>query len=484
MTFQLLAAGSTVANTYGWDTVSAVRVGDMNRTIREAGSSPKSFEQELDHGAGHVRGGFGDWQIDSGGDGRLIHVAIPLEGVDASYGGQTWQGDALARVEVQLHFVPHGPPQANSQSLRHALVVRTAQDARRLTALPGVAAPANVPIANVLEVEYEQEADDPGMLVTTMIKLGLTEWLCANLDQFTHVFATVNIHQVATEDAFFWLKPTYATYVFLACPNPDDSVFGILCRTGERSPDDLIEQISPYAIPPGVEAGFLLSPGRMLGDMMARSLPEVLDGLKLRDIKVDEQHNRLKVDKKVKLQKVKDKDGREVEPVLEQLEVELRERELIMKSTISSKVSPGITSVGESQCFYNIGLVTKRDGTRTLGYRESRKPIKRDYTRKDKGVTILEWMLMIGGIIVGVAMIWNGVGVGLIIAALAIGGVGLTLKVIEAVHRDDAPAIDVFVEQATESITWSNGSTFDLISAELNGALQMGGNFKGKVRRL
>lgn len=482
MTFQLLAAGSTVANTYGWDTVSAVRVGDMNRTIREAGSSPQRFEQAIDSGAGVVRGRFGDWQIDAGGDGRLIHLAIPLEGVDASYGGQSWQGDALALVEVQLHFVPHGTLQANSQSLRHALVVRSAQDAARLTALPGVAAPAQMPIANVLDVEYDGGAD-PGMLVTTMIKLALTEWLCANLDQFTHVFATVNIHQVATDDAFHWLKPTYATYVFLSQPNPDDSVFAILCRTGERSPDDLIEQISPYAIPQGVEAGFLLSPARMLSDMMARSLPDVLNGLKLKDIKVEEQQNRLKVSKNVKLQKVKDEKGREVEPVLENLEVELRERELIMKSTISTKVGAGITSVGESQCFYNIGLVTKPDGSRTLGYRESRKPIKRDYTRKNEGVKILEWMLLIGTLIVGVAMIWNGVGVGLIIAAVAMGGAGLTLKVVEAVHRDDAPAIDVFVEQATDSITWSNGKTFELISAELNGALQMGGNFTGGARR-
>lgn len=472
MPFQLLAAGSTVASTYGWDTVSAVRVGDMNRTIRESGSSPQGFEQTLDDGSGKVSARFGDWQIDSGGDGRLIHLAIPLLGVNAQFGTQTWQGDATACVEVQLHFVPHEVPQADSLSMRHRLMVRARPDA------------ANAPIANALGLEFDEGTQDPGMVFTALIKLALTDWLCANLEQFAHVFATVNIHQVATDDAFHWLKPTYATYVFLARPDRDDSIFGILCRTGQRSPDDLIEQISPYAIPEGAQAGFLLSPGRMLGDMMARSLPDVLDGLKLKDIKVDEAQNRLKVTKSVQLKKVKDEDGRELEPVLEQIEVELRERELIMKSTISTKVSPGITSVGESQCFYNIGLVTKPNGSRTLGYRESRKPIKRDYTRKATGVTILEWMLMIGGIIVGVAMIWNGVGVGLIIAAIAIGGVGLTLRVIEAVHEDDAPAIDLFVAQATDSITWANGSAFRLTSAELNGALQMGGEFTGEVRKL
>ena len=471
MIFQLVASGSTIASTYGWDTVSAVRVGDMNRTIRESGSSPKTFDQAVEGSAGHVGGDFLDWQIDNGGDGRLIHFAIPLRNVQARYQDQTWTGDATATVEVQLHFVPHALAARDGASQRHQLVIRTAPAA------------ANLPIANVVNLEFDASAPDPGAIVKALVKLGLTDWLCAHLAEFTHVFASVNIYNAIAGDDFDWLKPTYATYVFLARPNLDDSVFGILCRTGHRPPDDLIEQISPYTIPDGASAGFLLSPERMLSDMMAPSLPGVLHGLRLQDIKVDGARNRLSVSKVVPLQPVTDKDGRVLETRLEFLQVDLRERELIMSSTISTSVAPGIESVGESQCFYHIGLVTRPDGTRTLGYRESRPAIKRDYTRKQEGVIILEWMLLIGSIVVGVALLWTGVGVGLIIAAIVIGAATITIKVIEAVHNDDAPAIDLFVNKATDSITWANGSGFRLTSAELNGALQVGGEFTGPVRR-
>jgi P-47 protein len=378
----------------------------------------------------------------------------------------------LARVEVQMQFIPHDPANANAATCPHRLMIRSVPLDRSL------------PVANVIDLELAAGAPAPGIVFTAMIKLALTQWLCANLAQFAHVFATVNISRIATDDAFHWLKPTYATYVFLARPEPDDSVFAILCRTGNRSPDDLIEQITPNAIPPGARAAFLLSPTRMLSDMMAPSLPQVLSGLERKDIKVDEPRNRLNVSRHVKLPTVKDKDGRVLHPLLEKLQVELRDRELIMTSTISTPVSPGIESVGESQCFYHIGLVTKPDGSRTLGYRESRSPIKRDYTREGTGVKILQWMLLIGTLFVGIAMIWNGVGVGLIVAAVVMGAGTITLKAIEAVHNDDAPAIDLFVNAATDSITWANGSSFRLTSAELNGALQIGGEFTGEARKL
>lgn len=468
MGFQLLASGATVASTYGWDTVSAVRIGDMNRAIVEASSSPKAFQQAIDGAEAHVSADFGDWQIDNGGDGRLIHLTLPLLNIQARYQAQTWRGDAVARVEVQLHFLPHALLQSDGISQRHQLVLRTTPTQE------------NLPVANVLDLLFDAPDSDPGAIFSALVKLGLKDWLCANLDQFTHVFATVNIYQMITDDAFNWLKPTYATYVFLAKPNPDESIFGILCRTGKRSYDSLIEQISPYAIPEGASSGFLLAPERMLSDMMARSLPTMLQGLHVKDIKVDEARRSLSVDKTVPLQRITDKDGRTFQPMLEKLQVELRERDLIMSSTISTVVSPGIRSVGESQSFFHIGLVTKPDGTRTLGYRESRPAIKRDYIRKNEGVVIFEWMLLVGALIVGIATFWTGFGVGLIIAALVIGGATITLEVIEAVHNDDAPAIDLFVNQATDSISWGNAPAFQLTSAELNGALQIGGEFTGK----
>jgi hypothetical protein len=87
----------------------------------------------------------------------------------------------------------------------------------------------------------------------------------------------------------------------------------------------------------------------------------------------------------------------------------------------------------------------------------------------------LEWMLAIASIIVGIATFWTGAGVGLIIAGVLLIGAQVTIGVIKYVNTDDAPSIETFVNTATGSIAWAHGSTFVLTSAELNGALQLGG---------
>ncbi|HEU4430018.1 MAG TPA: TULIP family P47-like protein [Myxococcota bacterium] len=463
MTFQLLAPGPKLANTHGWDTVSALRVSELNRAIREARSSPPGFSQAVDGCDGELSGEFGDWQIDAGGDGRLVHLSIPLRNLRARYGGDSWSGDGVATVEVQLHFLPHGPLQANGESQALRLVLRTSPPKRDL------------PIANVVDVELRGGAE-ASFAISALVKLGLREWLCANLDSFTHVFATVSLSRAAAQGDFQWLEPTYATYAFLAQPNPEDSVFAILCRTGGRPADGLIEQVSPYAIPDGSHVGYLLAPERIVEDMLAPGLPVALPGLAARDVEVDAGKLQVRVERTVQLAKF-EHDGRTLHPKLERLEASLRDRELVMSSTTSVEVGAGIESVCESTTFYHIGLVTKQGGTQTLGYRESRKAISHDWIRKTTGAVVLEWMLTIGGLIAGIVGFWSGAGI--VIAAVLLGGV-ITMKVVEAVHTDDAPSIDLLVTRATGAVAWTGGEGFRLTAAELNGALQLGGEFAAK----
>ena len=159
-----------------------------------------------------------------------------------------------------------------------------------------------------------------------------------------------------------------------------------------------------------------------------------------------------------------------------------------MDSQTSTNISPGIYSICRAVGFYNIGLVIKKNGDRTLGYRESRKPEFHDWTKKSSAVEVIGWILTAISVVAGILAFVpgvNGVAIpALIIIALVSGGGALSIKVIEAVGEDDAPPLDLLVANATKAITWANGDEFELSSAELNGALQLAGNFKGPVLRL
>ena len=72
------AAPETTADTFGWDTVFALRVDDVNKAIISGKSTPTTFSQSVNNGEVVASGTFTDWQICMGGDGKLLHLALPI----------------------------------------------------------------------------------------------------------------------------------------------------------------------------------------------------------------------------------------------------------------------------------------------------------------------------------------------------------------------------------------------------------------------
>ncbi len=480
MSLQLLSAETpTVARTYGWDTVSAVRVPDMNRAIRDAGSSPREFKQSLNGMSVSAR--FDDWRVGNGGDGKILHLETPLENVVVDYEGKKYELNRVDTiVSVQLHFLPHTPlkgAKAANGVVPHKLVVRTT-----------VSDPEDTP-AIVLDVQPSGQ-DSADIKVRAIIKLCLQEWLNSNLSSFTHIFATVNLHNMVTDAAFHWLQPTYVSYVFAASRNPQMSIFAILCRTGDRNADALIEQISPSVIPPGATAGFLLSPTRMVTDMIAPSLPNVYKALKPKDLNIDEDTLEIAYAGSVFLENI-EHDGKKYDAVLESLKIRLDEKEIVFEAQTSVNIGPGIDAICNTTARYHVGMLINKGGAKSLGYTEAVPTIQHNWTRKDKGAVFNEILLGILSAVeglIGAALMFvpgaQAIGAGLLIASVLTGGVLLTLKIIEAVGANDAPPIDLLVTNATQAITWANGTGFELTSAELNNSLQLGGVFTGAGKKL
>jgi hypothetical protein len=116
------------ASTYGWDTAFAIRVADVNAAIEKAGTSPTSFAyEEPDHSCS-IKGEFGPWRIGPGGDGKLIHLHIPIPSGELTMSTPTAITGATAEVEVLLHFLPHGGANPSANGVDHDLIVQTTVD--------------------------------------------------------------------------------------------------------------------------------------------------------------------------------------------------------------------------------------------------------------------------------------------------------------------------------------------------------------------
>ncbi|MCO6010408.1 TULIP family P47-like protein [Actinoallomurus purpureus] len=97
----------------------------------------------------------------------------------------------------------------------------------------------------------------------------LSTWFNANIAEFNHVFASLDLTPlVSADDKYAWMKPTATSYAVTDQGTMDSSVFGVLTMALGNPPSDN-HQVSPYAIPAApAQAGFLISGPMFMQNMM------------------------------------------------------------------------------------------------------------------------------------------------------------------------------------------------------------------------
>lgn len=452
--------GGNVAHTYGWDTVSAVRVGDMNEAIALAGTSPPDFAQSVD--GFDVSGRFGDWRIGAGGDGKLVHMLLPLRSVQVVNGARRdVVEEATAEISLRLDFVPHEPERLKGQGA-----------AKLLKLVVATASPKPV---SVIEIEYPSK---PSLTVRTALTAALDQWLGANLARFRHVFACVSIENAVADAAFEWLKPSYASYAFAADDrNPEQSVFAILCMTAGRSPDDLIVQIGPDAIPGGSQAGFLISRIRFVQDMLSPAVRHAyLDRPSDAKKTIVQDEEGISFAGSITLDNI-ESDGKTYSPTLEKLTAKVHQRSLFMETVTRTWVSPGIWSMTKYGANYRFGLIRNSKQQKTLGYDMIGEADNESWPEHSTGIIIAEIILAIIGVIAGIVLAVSSAGllsVPAAVLAITIAG-AIDIAVSDLVACGDGPPISLMLANATDAVEWAHGSVFEPDVAGLNGALQFGG---------
>jgi hypothetical protein len=107
----------------------------------------------------------------------------------------------------------------------------------------------------------------------------LSTWFNANIGEFNHVFASLDLSPVvsSTDPAYAWMRPTASSYAVTDQGTLDSSVFGALTMALDNDPS-ANHQVSPYAIPTGCDAGFLISGPNFMQHMLLAGAQEIFGG--------------------------------------------------------------------------------------------------------------------------------------------------------------------------------------------------------------
>jgi hypothetical protein len=457
-----------LADTFQWDTVFAIKIKDANAAIKAKASSPASMSYQMDADT-KVDCTFGDWSLASTGDGRLIHMKIPITTAKITFDEKSLPINNINCVaEVQMHFYNAVSNDPKASGTFHDLKVKSHKD------------DINEKLVTGVTMDFGSQTVSP--LAQGLLSQAIEDWLSANIQIFDHIFATVNLNKIIADGSYQWLMPTKIDYAFISnTANPEDSTLGVLCMTENRDSNNLVTELSHNAIHPNSSSGFLIAQSRLIYKMILPSIPSAFKGLAIEDFTVAEDGKSISlksIDKSFSIPH----DGKTYNANLEAFKLSLEGRQLTLHAETKTTITPGIYAHTASDHTYELTLYNKPDGTQSIKYVEVGTPVVNQWTTQDEGVVVGEIIAgIIAAIILAILMVLTD---GLIlIAVIIIGGllVGLVSNIsniIKLVGTSDAPDISMLVFNCTQPIKWTGTNHFDLNYVALNGPLQLGGFFK------
>ena len=470
-----------IADTLGWDTVFAINLPHVNEALKQPGSAPGDFSQVFSS-AYAIAGTFGTWQVTLGGDGEDIYLLVPVAGGTLDFNGSTYDiTGGLATVMINFDYVPGLPNAA-------PVPVGAKGVSHKLQPKPTTSDPANQPIAAVVQFVFPEASKASGNAPTNraLVQGALTQWFIDNLERFQHVFSTVSLAEKADKASFQWLKPSLTGYAYADGTKPENSLLGVLTTTQRRSIGDLSRQISPSAIPSGAQSGFLISAELFLEQSVLPGPPHAFKNASASDYQLTNHGSEIVLAPGVSVD-VNDIEygGTTYHPRMSAFNLVINDTEIVTNMVVDVDVSPGISVTIMMTNYQTLTLVTKTDGTQTLGYKATRPP-RHTYVKHVAAwvkitTAILSLLVaVIGAVVAGPgAALADAIIIGIIVAIIIGIIVGIELIIEDVITKGVAeamPSINPMVYAATDPIVWPTAaSSFTLTSAGLNGALQFGG---------
>jgi hypothetical protein len=375
---------------------------------------------------------------------------------------------AVAIVSVKLHYVAAVIPSPISSPERLSLV--TDSDTR------SAADPAVV----LSGLELPQPAPPP--YVQALMKAGLELWFNGNIKKFSHIFAKVSLNEVVT-GSYQWLKPTYTGYAYLDGATDEDSFFGVLGMTENRSADGLANQLGPNCVPKASRAGFTIGGSRYLEKVILPSLVKSFSSASASTFTLIGNNSVIVNTETFTVHPIW-VNGTKYTPEVEIFELQIVGDEMQIHTRTKIPISPGIRAMVDSVSYQKIVLVERTRGGHTLDFKQSRPESTYHWVDVDDGVKITQIIVSLVGAVAGVFAEAFETTAKVIIAAVIItivaGVVSLTPELVAEVAGGGAakvlPSIGEFAAGAIDPVTWPDARQFTLTEAGLNGAFQFGGD--------
>jgi hypothetical protein len=462
------------ADTYGWDTVFAIHIDDVNNSIKKAMKAnpsdyPVMWSATDDADGISVVGRFGAWAVVPGGSGGILRMLIPMT-ANVTFGGTTTAVSGSAHVDLRLTYLHDADLAAKGKVRKHLKV--------NVDALNG---DPSGRAAVVVKIDFAGK--EPGFVLAAGIQSLLQSWLDENLDEFDHVFTSVDLNRMADKDQFQWMQPTDVAYAYADLPDSaGGGVLAVLCMTEGRSSGGLILQVSPFAIPNGQRAGFLISRERLIEKLLLPCMPHVFMGSRSADFAISATGDSIQLSSTNPSFKVQDKDGNSYTAQLTSFQATVVGSELRVESHTETEVSPGVKALCHSQSFLAVTLVNNPDGAQSLKYADARPAINEHSTWTDPGFTIAKDVLIVLSIVaaaIATVLTAGAATVALVLAVgLGLGVAGIDIALASEEYEKDGagPEIGSMIFDSQAAINWPDSQDFKLGSANLNVSLQLGGD--------
>jgi hypothetical protein len=310
------------------------------------------------------------------------------------------------------------------------------------------------------------------------VESGFQDWCNANLADFAHVFAVMDLNDKIATGRWAFCKPHTMDYAIVDSTDMSKCYLGLLCMTSKDTVPGTA-QLSDSAVPPGCESGFLVSPRRLLADLLTPSMAAVWPKLDTADLEIasNDRMLQLKPAKTVELPVFKDSNGDSYTPVLTMFTLEIMGDQMKVDTHVETEVSPGIYGTCTATYWYKLGLGKTSTGEPALTWSEAQPAQKQTGSRSDPGIAILKGILSaLGAILALLALVLDpplALIVGAVVCGIAIGQ--FEINNIQDSAKGDAPGLDDLTANFTAPVVWTDTADYGLQSAGLSGSLQMGG---------
>lgn len=267
-----LAVSDTSVSTFGWDTAYVASFPVVNQAILKQKSYPTSFDYKDETGI-VISGKWTSWQLTPGGAGGDVQMICEVESGTAT--GDNQNGDLTnSQVVIQVNLKqvaaadPINDPTAKDNGTAQNLVVNTSA-----TGLD--------PAVSIISSSYPKVTS---VLLKDLLDSIFKNYFNANIGKFNHVFAVMNINEVADKDGFQWVKPTAIQY---AVASPEDrkiehSAFGLIAMVKKHpiqpSMQQAVDVRALLNLPSGANSAFVISETMVAQNMLLRGAIATIQG--------------------------------------------------------------------------------------------------------------------------------------------------------------------------------------------------------------